>query len=305
MRLRQQRRRRSPTIRPSTPVATTTPAAYRARRGLAERDTAPPSVPEPVRRTAQRWGRFWLQRIGLLILAIAVVASVVNILSLSGQVTIVNLQAKSQLARPSNVYAQAAGQALASSVWNRNKITVDAAAVSRQLMAQFPELNQASLTIPLLAHRPVVYLTPAQPTLILAASNGAFLVGDTGKAILSAATPAALNQPSLPVVTDQTGFQAKANRQALPATSVRFIHIVTAQLAAKQIAIAGFSLTAGGSELDAHLAGQPYLVKFNLQAGDPTGEAGTFLATANYLHQHNFVPSSYVDVRVDGRAYFK
>jgi len=297
---RQERRRpvRTTVITESSPPA----EPFRARRSPAERETEQPAARSPKPSRRRDWS--WLQRIGLVIVSLAVLASAVNILSLSGQVKIVNLNRDSQLARPASTYAQAATQVLSRSVWNRNKITVRTADVSRQLLVQFPELDAVTITVPLLAHQPDIYLTPAQPSLILSAAGGAFLIGDTGKAILGAATPAALNQPALPVLTDQTGFKPQLNHQALPAADVRFIDTVIAQLAAKQYKVSDLSLLAGGSELDAHVTGQPYLIKFNLH-GDATGEAGTFLATANYLRQHNQTPASYIDVRVEGRAYYK
>jgi len=299
MRLRRQRQRRRQASLSPPPSASEKPA-FQPRRSLAARDSLP-AVPE----SARRVGRFWLQRAGLLILVIAVGASVVNILSLSDQAKVVRLGSSEQLLRPATDYESAASQVLATSVWNRNKITVNTSQVSRRLLNRFPELTDVSVTVPLLAHQPIVYITPAQPSLVLVAANGAFLIGDRGKALLSAPNPAALNQPKLPIVTDQSGYQAQVNRQALSGSSIRFIQVAVAELAAKQYAVAGLDLPAGSSELDVHLTGQPYMVKFNLQSDDARGEAGTFLATIAQLHRQNVTPSQYVDVRVDGRAYYK
>jgi hypothetical protein len=91
----------------------------------------------------------------------------------------------------------------------------------------------------------------------------------------------------------------------LPAASVGFIQTVIAQLAAKQFVVSGMTLPAAASELDAQLAGQPYFVKFNLESDNPRGEVGTFLATIAQLRRQNIVPAKYVDVRVDGRAYYQ
>jgi hypothetical protein len=296
---RQRERRRSPRLAPAISPPTEKPAV-RPRRTLADRDSLP-AMPE----SAHRVGRFWLQRAGLLILVVAVLVSVVNILSLSGQAKIIRLGASGQLLRPTADYETAADQILATSVWNRNKITANTGQVSRQLLAHFPELTAASITVPLLAHQPLVYITPAQPRLVLIAADGAFLVSDSGKAVLSAPTPAALNQPKLPTVTDQSGLQAHVNSQVLPSRSVRFIQTVVAELAAKQVAVSGLDLPAGSSELDAHLSGLPYLVKFNLQSDDARGESGTYLATAAQLHRQSVTPAQYIDVRVTGRAYYK
>jgi hypothetical protein len=261
---------------------------------------------QPSRRT--RLGYSWLQMLGLIILLLAAVASVVNVLSLSADAKIVPLAAKTNLSilRPTAVYQAVADRQLKSSVWNRNKITIDTAALSHQLLSQFSELSSVSVTLPLLAHRPLVYVQPAQPALILVTQQGgAFIIDVNGKALLKGANPAAFNQPNLPTVNDQSGLSLALNQQALPAPDVRFIQTVTAQLLAKQLVVSGMTLPAASSELDVHLNGRPYFIKFNLQSNNPRGEAGTLLATIAQLSRQNITPGQYVDVRVDGRAYYQ
>jgi hypothetical protein len=284
--------------------------AYRAKRSEAGRGTGRQTPHEtPATAAGAARGRFWLQRLGLIILLLAVIVSAVNVLSLSADPKVLPLATSSSrsLLRPITDYEAAAARDLGSSIWNRNKITIDTASLNRQLLDQFPELSAVSVTIPLLAHRPLVYVQPAQPALILTADNnkGSFLIDTTGKALLRAATPAGFQQTNLPLLNDQSGLGIKTNRQVLPAASVSFIQTVMTQLAAKQVAVSGMTLPAAASELDVQIAGQPYFVKFNLQSDNPRREAGTFLAVINQLHRQNITPSQYVDVRVDGRAYYK
>ena len=249
----------------------------------------------------------WLQRIGVIILSVAVLVSVVNVLSLSTDTKVVPLTAAGSRSflRPTAVYAAAANRQLSSSIWSRNKITVNTSRLSHELLNQFPELSSVSVTVPLLAHRPVVYVATAQPALILATGSGSFVVDTTGKALIAGANPASLNQPNLPLLNDQSGLHIQANHQALPATNVGFIQVVIAQLAAKQFAVSGMTLPPAASELDVHLNGQPYFIKFNLESDQPREQAGTFLATIAQLRRQNITPGQYVDVRVPGRAYYK
>lgn len=249
----------------------------------------------------------WLQRAGLFVLLVAILVSVVNALSLSTNVKVVPLTgANGQVfMRPTTVYEAAANRQLSSSVWSRNKITVNTSGLSRALLNEFPELSSVSVTIPLLAHRPVVYIATAQPALILVTSNGSFVVDTTGKALIAGTNAASLNQPKLPQLNDQSGLRIQANHQALPATNVGFIQVVIAQLAAKQFIVSGMTLPPAASELDVHLNGQPYFVKFNLESDQPREQAGTFLATIAQLRRQNITPGQYVDVRVLGRSYYK
>jgi len=281
--------------------------SYRARRSEQDRGIGRQAQRETARQAGNRLGYFWLQRFGLVILLLAVVASAVNIITLSTTAKVVPLATDGNrlFLRPTKVYQDAASQQLQRSIWNHNKITVDTAKLSQQLLDQFPELSSVSVTVPLLAHRPLVYIQPVQPALILATGNGSFIIDTTGKALDSGASPAVLHQPQLTLVTDQSGLRLQPNHQALSAGNVSFVQTVTAQLAAKQFSVSGMTLPVATSELDVQLAGQPYFVKFNLQSDNPRGQAGTFLATIAQLRRQNIVPAKYIDVRVDGRAYYQ
>jgi hypothetical protein len=281
--------------------------SYRASRSEQERGTGRQAQREPARPASNRFGHFWLQRFGLVILLLALIASAANVLTLSTSAKVVSLAADGNhsFLRPTEVYENAASQQLKRSIWNHNKITVDTAKLSQQLLSQFPELSSVSVTVPLLAHRPLVYIQPAQPALILVADNGSFVIDTTGKALAGGGSPAVLHQPQLPLLTDQSGLRLQPNHQALPAASVGFVQAVIAQLAARQFAVSGMTLPAAASELDVQLAGQPYFVKFNLESDNPRGESGTFLATIAQLRKQNTVPVKYIDVRVDGRAYYQ
>jgi hypothetical protein len=147
--------------------------AYRARRSDQERGVGRQIDREQVKATSRNLGRFWLQRFGLIILLVAIVVSVVNVLTLSASAKIVALTTSGDSAflHSTQIYQTAADQMLAQSIWNHNKITIDTAKLSRQMLSQFPELSSVSVTIPLLAHRPLIYIEPAQPALILTARS--------------------------------------------------------------------------------------------------------------------------------------
>ena len=278
--------------------------SYSSNRSGAARDRQAQRGPEP---TSPKTGHIWPQRLGLIILSLVIVASAVKLLSLASSATVLPLNtADSQsFLRPTSTYEAAVNQQLKGSIWNHNKLTVDTAKISQNLKQQFPELSSASVTVPLLAHRPLVYVGSAKPSLVLVTSNGSFLVDNTGKALVKAPNLTDLNQPGLPVVNDQNKLNIQLQHQALPASDVSFIQTVITQLAAKQHKVASLSLPAGTSELDVQLAGQPYIVKFNLQSDKPTEQAGTFLATIAGLRRQNVTPVKYVDVRVEGRAYYQ
>jgi hypothetical protein len=220
---------------------------------------------------------------------------------------IVSLDGSSQsLLRGQAAYQSAAERLLAGSIWNRNKLTVDTGGLSRQLQHQFPELSSVSVTLPLLSHQPIIYVQTAQPALILVGDSGTYVLDTDGKALLSVSgNQAAEASFGLPIVVDQSGLQLALDRQVLPSGDVSFIQTVVAQLAARHLTVTSMTLPPAASELDVHVSGLAYYAKFNLQSGDARQQAGTYLATQSHLQSEHITPAQYIDVRVDGRAYYK
>jgi cell division septal protein FtsQ len=251
----------------------------------------------------------WAQiarRAGVLLLVVAIIASLVNILSVSPSAKIEPLtsgSANSAFLRGRAEYQAAADKLLAGSIWNRNKITINTGQISRQLVAQFPELSSASVTLPLLAHRPVVYVQPSQAALVIAANNGAYVIDQNGRALMPSSNLPTANK--LPQVVDQSGLQINTGRQVLTSDDVIFIQTVLAELAAKHVQVSSMVLPAASRELDVYIAGKPYFVKFNLANDNARQQAGTYLATVAELGRQHTAPKRYIDVRVDGRAYYK
>lgn len=208
------------------------------------------------------------------------------------------------LLRDETAYAQAAQDFLNSSLLNRSKITIDTLALSRAMLQQFPELKTAEVTLPLAGRRPIISLTPASPALILSTQNGLFILDDSGKAMLRTSEAAEPNAADLPLLADESGLEVAAGKSALPQDTVDFIQTLTAHLRAKELTVETMSLPAVASELHIRLAGQPYFIKFNT-SGDARQSAGALVALKQRLEAGHQTPSEYIDLRVEGRAYYK
>jgi hypothetical protein len=281
-------------------------SSYYARRADAELNTGRQLDRTQLQAHAKRLGRFWLQRFGLAVLLLAAIICLISVLTLTPSA---NLQLPKNSGqtwlRPTSAYQEAADQLLASSIWNRNKITINTAHLSAAMAQRFPELSGVSVALPLIGHRPVVYLEPATAALILSGPSGSYVIGANGRALVAVTPAQSIAKLGLPVITDQSGVTLKVGSQALSSTAVRFIQVVVAELTAKSLSPGQMILPAAASELDVHLNGKPYFVKFNLHNDDPRQQAGTFLATIANLQGKGITPAQYVDVRVDGRAYYQ
>ena len=93
---------------------------------------------------------------------------------------------------------------------------------------------------------------------------------------------------------------------ALSSQTVSFIQSVVYELQHQKVTYSRLVLPAGSQELDVYIEGQPYYVKFNIHDVTTAREqVGSYLAAMHYLKEQGAAPSSYVDVRVAGRAYYR
>lgn len=250
-----------------------------------------------------------LQRIGLIVLTVVILVVVVSnlVLSSTPRVIAVTGTTKGYFLHSMDAYRQSIGGILKQSVWNTTKLTINTTDLAQKIKRQFPELSDVSVTLPLLGHRPVVYLSPNQPALIMNDSGNSYVIDSGGTAVLPTTQVPSDSKLALPVVTDQTGLELSVGRQALTSDNVQFILQVVAQLKARAINPSSLRLPAAAGELDVTPAGQAYYIKFNMHSGsdDARAQAGTFLAVQHKLASAGITPGKYIDVRVDGRAYYQ
>ena len=253
---------------------------------------------------ARAASRYWRQRFGLATLLITSLGCLIYVSTLSTQPRVIIITSSSGAAvlQDQQVYAAAATKILESSVLNRNKITVSTNSLADHLAAQFPEIDSIHVGLPLLTHRVTITISNAQPVLILATANGSYALDAGGTALLTGAQLASLN---LPLVTDDSALKVSLRHQALSSDNVNFILTVMTQLQARKLVVDSLTLPAGTSELDVRLKGQPYFIKFNLASNSSRQQVGTLLALYDSLQSQAQTPGQYIDVRVDGRAYYK
>lgn len=251
--------------------------------------------------------RYWVKRSGTIIALLVIAVCAVSLLSLSTTPKVVlldegNTYAFQDIAR----YEDAARLSLASSVWNRNKITVDTGAAAEAMKQQFPEISAVNITLPLVGNRPIYYLQANAPAFVIQSVNGTFVLDASGTSLIARdGVPEAVVN-SLPVITDQSGNRAESGKQVISRTNAAFIQTVISTLAAKGVTVESLILPAGHvQQLDVRVSGQPYVIKFDMHgSGGVRQQIGSYLALAKMLAQDNKTPTQYIDVRVLGRAYY-
>ncbi len=252
------------------------------------------------------------QHFGWLLACVVFVGLVGYELQLSTMPKVVSIVQSSDapFLQDSSVYAHRASQLFNATAANRNKLTVDSSAIAEQLKKQFPELQDVSVSIPLIGDQPTVYIRPAAASLLLSSSAGMFMIDENGRAVAEEVSGSSANTSSLhiPLVTDQSGIPIQVGAQVLPRSTTQFIATVTSQLKSQQVAIKSLVLPAMASELDVYITGAPYYIKFNMHDADVDAaalQAGTYVATIKQLTRQGITPAQYVDVRLEGRVYYK
>jgi hypothetical protein len=141
--------------------------------------------------------------------------------------------------------------------------------------------------------------------LLTTTSGQSFVVDENGKALIAAARVPDLAALKLPVVNDESGIRLTEGKTVLSGSAVSFMRVILAELSAQNVSMQRLTLPAATSELDVYPIGVQYYVKFNLQSQTALQQVGTYLATIEKLREQGITPAQYIDVRVDGRAYYK
>lgn len=244
-----------------------------------------------------------LGRLPLWIWLAVIVVCLVKLLVLTTSPKIVVVEPSSSgvtYLQPEETYANAAKDIFGHNLANHFKLTANLHEVSQQMQLRFPELQTVSTAAPLVGNRPIVYVMPAQPSLVLEAAGSEYVVNSGGVALakLSGGT-------DLKVVRlfDETGVVPQIGKQALPGSTVRFVEAMQYQLQHAGLSVDHMTLPQGSAyELDIQLAGKPFVVRANLQE-DARQQAGGLIATLKKLGATQ--PGAYLDVRVPGRVYYK
>ncbi len=252
--------------------------------------------------------RYWIKRSGAVIVTLVGIICAISLLSLSTEPRIILLdEGNSYAFREAAAYQEVINQQLASSFWNRNKITINTGANADALKKQFPEISTVNISLPLVGHRPIYYLQANAPAFVIQAVNGSFVLDSKGKALITKDGVNAAPTDDLPVVTDQTGARVNPGKQIISRSNIAFMQTVLATLAAKDVTVESLVLPAQKvQQLNVRVSGKSYIIKFDMhESGGARQQVGSYLATASQLERSGTVPSQYIDVRVLGRAYYK
>lgn len=175
---------------------------------------------------------------------------------------------------------------------------------TKKLQQAYPEITDVSYDIPWLGSRITAKISTARPVLQLTSQAAGLVIDEQGRAIIKSNDVNNSTVENLPLVQDQTGYQAGVGQLVLTKRQVQFIETVYSQLKAKNLLPSAIILPPKAQELDVRLVGLSYYVKFYM-GGDPLFQSGAFFATKQKLAAAGQTPAEYVDVRVEDRVFVK
>lgn len=237
--------------------------------------------------------------------ALAIVAAIVGVLMwlIWQSIVTVNIKAVAGASQPlrSQQYTSAIQGYFTSHFFERNRVTVDTAALTAHMQQEFPEIKQIALNP---AHTGVgeatFDVTMRQPVVSWQTGATRLFVDKTGVSF----EHNYYANPTVQVV-DETGIQAVNNHILASNRFLSFIGLVIGHLESQGYTASKVVLPVETThQLLVSIESVPFPVKVSTDrsAADQAEDAARAL---NYLGTKGIKVTEYLDVRVSGRAYYK
>jgi hypothetical protein len=202
--------------------------------------------------------------------------------------------------RTVQAYAGGIETVLNSSFLNRSKLTINTTSTAAKITQIYPEVDVATISLPIIGRRPTINMHVRQPALMLTTATNAFVVDDAGKVVAETRQLPSSVLDDLMTAQDQSGLNLRVGDQAVTSETVSFLTSLKAQLEAKQLRIDHLVLIGGGYEADVYLKDIAYFIKTD-SSGDARLQVGAFLAARS----NGASPEEYMDVRVEEKVFYK
>lgn len=244
------------------------------------------------------------KRFGSIAIGLVLFASAISLLQVDTTPRVVLLNDSSKYRVNSEAtYAESVADSIRGSFLNSNKVTINTTDIVQDLKLKYPEVYDASIVLPLVGHKPTLYVELARPALLVMTPRQTSVVDVSGRALSVA--EGNVRAEGLPSVIDESQLEIELGKVVFSSSSVSFIEEVVRQFGAKNIIIDKMILPAGKEELDVYPKNKKYHVKFNLHETNVREQLGTYFAVKKQLVKKGTTPKQYIDVRLAGRAYYQ
>lgn len=183
--------------------------------------------------------------------------------------------------------------------WWRNLSLIDTSSLRKQLLASQPQLADVDIS----RHWPtglVLKVSERKPNLEWQTTGKTYLLSGEGIIVAEAGQGSNLK---LPVVVDSASLPVKLGDQVAPARFIQFSLDMIRLLPKQGLQVASLEVPATTNEVYI-TTNKGYYIKFDTtrQASAEVGDLAKVLAL---LKSQNKQPAEYIDLRIDGAAYYK
>lgn len=184
---------------------------------------------------------------------------------------------------------------------NKNKITFDKDQLSKDIAGQYPEVMSVNIELPVFGQTPVVRINVAKPAFYLSSEGSEYLIAANGVAL--GYKDSYKSPPSLITIKDESGFKVAIGQKILSNNDILFLQTLNAELNRNKVSLKNLVLSRAPEEVNLYVDDAKYYTKF-FMGGDATLQTGQFLAARNNFKTQT-PPSTYLDVRVAGKVFYK
>lgn len=275
---------------------------------LSDKDKNIPGQPKKLKTSLKiKYGKY-----SKIIIVIVLILVVYNLFIFTSYVNITitnpNVEAYDNLLAP-NYIQKRIDSYFNSSIYNKLKLTIDSSAFGQYMTNQFPEISSGSLVYDFLGNGANIYLSLKQPNLTYQTIGDKlyYFINDQGDIVGYTNQLSQVKQLDAPLVESTITPQISlgSSNKLLTNSEVNFISTVNSLLVKAKKTVQKFVIIPSKEEVDCYLVSTNYYIRFNLASNQPQLEVGTYLATLATLNKQNITPNQYIDVMVEGRAYFK
>ena len=247
-----------------------------------------------------------LKRIPGLIIFFSLIGVFCYFIWLNGK-TIVYLSKQNDVfLQSSEIYTKAANDYLNNSISSHTKLSINTKGLDSYIESKFPEVSLSSSSIPPLGNQIRTEIVSSKPFASIEDSNSRIFYLRSDGIVMSAENvknSELHNNLNLPHIV--TKYQSlSVGMIALSSKDLSFVNFVSQEMAAKSQPVVSFTFIPVSRELDVKGTSTSITVKYNLE-NDPKVQVGSYLALEKYLSNNHITPSSYINLMVTGRAYYK
>lgn len=247
---------------------------------------------------APRRKRHW-RRYTKPIFYLLVVLGLVYLLFGSGLFDIHHIKVVGAKTVPAQSVSDSLNKILDSSLFGRNTILLSTDKLSKQLMDQDKQLGQVKIGRDFI-NGLVVTITEETPSLGWQSGSSVFVLSSDGRAIALADKA----DGTMPIVVDSANIPVKIGQKVVPIEFINFVQIIVKGLHAQKIDFLQLSVP---PESIGELYVQTktgYKIKFDTSR-DGAGQLSDLKAVLSSLSTQKKLPTEYIDLRIEGRAFYK